>query len=58
MMIDAVNITFIKMESSYHCCDAAIKKIVGENWDENSLEVINPMTGELCKEELNRVNEQ
>ena len=58
MMIDAVNITFIKMESSYHCCNATVKKIVGENQDENSLEVINPMTGKLCKEEFNRVNER
>ena len=58
MTIDAVNITFIKMKSSYHCCYATVKKIVGEEWDENSFKMINPMTGELCKEEFNRVNER
>ena len=57
-MIDAVNITFIEMESSYHCCNATIKKIVGENRDEDSLKVINPVTGELCEKEFNRVDER
>ena len=58
MTIDAVNVTFIKMQSSYHCYDATVKKIVGEEWDENSFEMVDPMTRELCKEEFNRVNER
>ena len=57
MTIDTINVTFIEMKSSYHCCDAAVKKIVGEERDENSFEMINPMTRELCKEEFNRVDE-
>ena len=58
MTIDTINVTFIEMKPSYHCCDATIKKIVGEEWDENSFEMINPVTGKLCEEEFNRVNEQ
>ena len=58
MTIEAVNITFIKMKPSYHCCDATIKEIIGEEWDKNSFKVINPVTGELCEEEFNRVDER
>ena len=58
MTIDTVNVTFIKMKSSYHCCNATIKEIVGEKQDKNSFEVIDPMTGKLCEEEFKRVNEQ
>ena len=58
MTIDTVNVTFIKMKSSYHCCDATVKEIVGEEWDENSFEMIDPVTRELCKEEVNRVDER
>ena len=58
MTVNAVNVTFVEMKSSYHCCDATVKEIVGEEWDENSFEMINPMTRELCKEEFNRVNER
>ena len=58
MTINTVNVTFIKMKSSYHCCDAAVKKIVREEWDENSFKMINPVTGELCKEEFDGVNER
>ena len=57
MTVNTVNVTFIKMEPSYHCCNAAVKKIVREKRDKNSLEVIDPVTGELCKEEFNRVDE-
>ena len=46
------------MQSSYHCCNATVKKIVREKWDENSLEVVDPVMGELCKEEFDRVNER
>ena len=56
--IDAVNVTFIKMEPSYHCGDAPVEEIVGEEWNENSFKVIDPMTGELCEKEFNRVNER
>ena len=58
MTIDTINVTFVEMKSSYHCCDATVEKIVGEEWDENSFEMINPVTGELCEEEFNRVNER
>ena len=58
MTIDAINVTFVEMKPSYHCCDATVEKIVGEEWDENSFEMINPMTGKLCKEEFNRVDER
>ena len=58
MTIDAVNVTFIKMKPSYHCCNVTVKKIVGEERDENSLEVIDPVTRKLCKKEFNRVNER
>ena len=58
MTIDTVNVTFIKMESSYHCGDASVKEVVGKKWDEDSFEVFDPMTGELCKEEFDRVNER
>ena len=57
-MIDTINVTFVEMESSYHCCNATVKKIVGEKWDENSFEMIDPVTGELCKEKFNRVDER
>ena len=57
MTIDAVNVIFIKMKLSYHCCDASVKEIVGEKQDEDSFEVFDPVTGELCKEEFNRVDE-
>ena len=57
MTIDAVNITLVKIKSSYHCCDVTVKEIVGGEWDKNSFEMVNPVTGELCKEEFNRVNE-
>ena len=57
MTIDTINVTFIKMKSSYHCCNSTVKKIVGEKRDENSFEVIDPVMGELCKEEFDRVNE-
>ena len=58
MTIDAVNITLVKMQSSYHCCDATVKEIVGGEWNENSFEVLDPMTGELCKKEFDRVDER
>ena len=58
MTIDTVNVTFIEMESSYHCCNATVKEIVGDERDENSFKVVDPMTGELRKEEFNRVNER
>ena len=58
MTIDAVNVTFIKMKPSYHCCDASVKEVVGEKQDEDSFEVFDPVMGELCKEEFNRVNER
>ena len=58
MTIDAVNITFIKMEPSYHCCNATVKKIVGEERDKDSFEVIDPVTRELCEEEFDRVDER
>ena len=57
-MIDAVNVTFIKMKSSYHCCNATVEEIVGGERNENSFEVSDPMTGELCEKEFNRVNER
>ena len=56
--INTVNVTFIKMKSSYHRCNATVKEIVGEEQDENSFEVIDPMTGKLCEKEFNRVNER
>ena len=58
MTIDTVNVTFIKMQSSYNCCNVTVEEIVGEDQDKNSFEVSDPMTGELCKEEFNRVNER
>ena len=58
MTIDTINVTFVEMKSPYHCCDATVEEIVGEEWDENSFEVINPVTGELCKKEFNRVDER
>ena len=58
MTIDAIDVTFIEMKPSYHCGDASVKEVVGEKRDEDSFEVFNPMTGELCKEEFNRVNER
>ena len=58
MTIDTINITFIEMKPSYHCCNATVEKIVGEEWDENSFEMINPVMGELCEKEFNRVNER
>ena len=58
MTIDAVNVTLVKMKSSYHCCNATVKEIVGGKQNENSFEVINPVTGKLCEEEFNRVNER
>ena len=58
MTIDTVNVTLVKMKSSYHCCNATVEEIVGGERDENSFEVRDPMTGKLCKEEFNRVNER
>ena len=58
MTIDAVNVTLVKMKPSYHCCDTTVKEIVGGERDENSFEVSDPMTGELCEKEFDRVNEQ
>ena len=58
MTIDTVNVTLFKMKSSYHCCDASVEEIVGGERNENSFEVSDPMTGELCKEEFNRVDER
>ena len=46
------------MKSSYHCCDATVKEIVGGERNENSFEMGDPVTGELCKKEFNRVNER
>ena len=57
MTIDTINVTFIEMKPSYHCCDATVEKIIGEEWDENSFKMINPVMGELCEKEFNRVNE-
>ena len=57
MTIDAINVTLVKMKPSYHCCNAAVEEVVGDEWDEDSFEVINPVTGKLCEEEFNRVNE-
>ena len=58
MTIDTVNVTFVKMKPSYHCCNATVEEIIGEEQDKNSFKVIDPMTGKLCKKELNRVNER
>ena len=58
MTIDAINVTFIKMKPSYHCGDASVKEVVGEEWNKNSFKMIDPMTRELCKEEFNRVDER
>ena len=57
-MIDTVNVTLVKMKSSYHCCNAAVKKIVGDERNENSFEVSDPVTGELCEKEFDRVDER
>ena len=58
MAIDTVNVTFIEMKSSYHCCNATVKEIIGDEQDKNSFKVVDPMTGKLCKEEFDRVNER
>ena len=58
MTIDTVNVTFVKMKPSYHCCNVTVKEIVGEEQDENPFEVIDPMTGKLCEKEFNRVDER
>ena len=58
MTIDTINVTFIEMKPSYHCCNATVEKIVGKEWDKNSFEMINPVMGELCEKEFNRVNER
>ena len=58
MTIDTVNVTLFKMESSYHRCNATVKEIVGGEWNENSFEVSDPVTGEMCEKEFNRVNER
>ena len=58
MTIDTVNVTLVKMKSSYHCCDATVKEIVGGEWDKNSFEVSDPMTGELCEKKFDRVDER
>ena len=57
MTIDTVNVTFIEMESSYHCCNATVEEIVGDERNKNSFEVSDPVTGELCEKEFDRVNE-
>ena len=58
MTVDTVNVTCFKMKSSYHCCNASVKEVVGNERDEDSFEVTDPMTGELCEKEFNRVNER
>ena len=58
MTIDAVNVTLVKMEPSYHCCNATVEEIVGGERNENSFEVSDPVTGELCEKEFDRVNER
>ena len=58
MTIDTVNVTLVKIKPSYHCCDATVKEIVGGERNENSFEMMDPMTGELCKKEFDRVNER
>ena len=58
MTIETVNVTFVKMKPSYHCCNAPVKEIVGGEQNENSFEVRDPMTGELCEKEFDRVNER
>ena len=58
MTVDTVNVTLVKMKPSYHCCNASVEEIVGGERNENSLEVSDPMTGELRKEEFDRVNER
>ena len=58
MTVDTINVTLVKMKSSYHCCNAAVKEVVGDERDEDSFEVINPVTGKLCEKEFNRVNER
>ena len=58
MTINAVNITFIKMKPSYHCCNATVEEIVGGERNENSFEVSDPVMGELCEKEFDRVDER
>ena len=58
MTVDTINVTLVKMESSYHCCNATVEEIVGDERNKNSFEVSDPMTRELCEEEFNRVNER
>ena len=58
MTIDTVNVTLVEMESSYHCCNATVEEIVGDERNENSFEVSDPVTGELCEKEFDRVNER
>ena len=36
----------------------SVKEIIGEKRDKDSLEMGNPMMGELCEKEFNRVNER
>ena len=58
MTIDTINVTLVKMKSSYHCCDSTVKEIVGGESNENSFEVSDPVTRELCEKEFDRVNER
>ena len=58
MTIDTINVTLVKMESSYHCCNATVEEIVGGERNENSFEVSNPVMGELCEKEFDRVDER
>ena len=58
MTIDTVNVTLVKMKPSYHCCNATVEEIVGGERNENSFEVSDPVTGELCEKEFDRVNER
>ena len=58
MTIDTINVTLVKMKPSYHCCNATVEEIVGGEWNEDSFEVSNPVMGELCKQEFDRVNER
>ena len=58
MTIDTVNVTLVKMKSSYHCCDATVKEVVGDEWNENSFEVSDPVMGKLREKEFDRVNER
>ena len=57
MTIDTIDVTLVKMKPSYHCCNATVEEIIGGEWNENSFEVSDPVTGELCEKEFDRVNE-